>query len=77
VIEEVVIGALGASSRSELMQRPISGSLSVRTATQLERNRTSGFDYEPAANSVLFFGAAAPTVGSRYESAYHFFSYID
>jgi MYXO-CTERM domain-containing protein len=77
VIEEVVIGALGASSRSALDRRPISGSLTARTAMELARNRSNGFDYEPAGNSVLFFGAAAPMVGSPYEAAYQFFNYID
>ncbi len=77
VIEEVVIGALGASSRSALERRPISGSLTARTMMELARNRQNGFDYEPAANSVLFFGASAPQVGSPYEVAYQFFNYID
>jgi hypothetical protein len=77
VIEEVVIGALGASSRSTLDRRPISGSLSVRTMVELQRNRANGFDYEPASNSILFFGRAAPTVGGAYESAYQFYNYID
>ncbi|MBE2252856.1 MAG: VWA domain-containing protein, partial [Myxococcus sp.] len=77
VIEEVVIGALGASSRSALERRPISGSLSARTTMALMRNRSNGFDYEPAANSILFFGMAAPTVGGPYDAAYQFFNYID
>ncbi|MDP3504190.1 MAG: MopE-related protein [Myxococcales bacterium] len=77
VIEEVVIGALGASSRSALERRPISGSLAARTMMELLRNRSNGFDYEPAANSILFFGAAAPSVGGPYDAAYQFFNYID
>ncbi len=77
VIEEVVIGALGASSRTPMERRPISGSLSARTTMPLERNRTNGFDYEPAGNSLLFFGQAAPMVGTPYDAAYQFFNYID
>ena len=77
VIEEVVIGALGASSRSSLVRRPISGALSVRTMAEIPRNRTSGFDYEAAGNSILFFGMAAPAVGAPYDAAYQFFNYID
>jgi hypothetical protein len=77
VIEEVVIGALGASSRSALEKRPISGSLAARTTMVLERNRQNGFDYEAAANSVLFFGPSAPAVGAPYDVAYQFFNYID
>ncbi|MBL8941008.1 MAG: hypothetical protein JNM69_41075, partial [Archangium sp.] len=77
VIEEVVIGALGASSRTPMERRPISGSLTARTTMPLERNRTNGFDYEPAGNSLLFFGQAAPMVGTPYDAAYQFFNYID
>jgi hypothetical protein len=77
VIEEIVIGALGASSRSALAKRPISGSLAVRTMMQVARDRVNGFDYEPTSNSVLFFGPSAPTVGADYEAAYAFWSYLD
>jgi hypothetical protein len=77
VIEEVVIGALGASSRTALERRPISGSLTARTTIELKRNRSRGFDYEPAANSILFFGDIAPRVGGMSDAAYQFFNYID
>ena len=39
--------------------------------------RSHGFDYEPAGNSLLFFGQAAPMVGTPYDAAYQFFNYID
>ncbi|MCA2979280.1 MAG: hypothetical protein INH37_13410, partial [Myxococcaceae bacterium] len=78
VIEDVVIGALGASSRSSLLRRPISGALSVRSASKaLARNQTSGFDYEAANNAILFFGSAAPPVATPYDTAYQFFLYIN
>ncbi len=78
VIEEIVIGALGASSRSALMKRPISASLAVRTdaVASVARSRSNGFDYEPGNNSILFFGQAAPKVGANYDAAYAFFQYI-
>ena len=77
VIEEIVIGALGASSRSMLDKRPVSGSLSVRSDMRaISRTRSNGFDYEPGNNSVLFFGSAAPKVGAPYDAAYAFFQYL-
>ncbi len=77
VIEEIVLGALGASSRSMLDKRPVSASLSVRSeAAGISRSRSNGFDYEPGNNSVLFFGKAAPKVGAPYDAAYAFFQYI-
>lgn len=77
VIEEIVIGALGVSSRTPLMRRPISASIAVRSGTSLiKRSRSNGFDYEPSNNSVLFFGAAAPRIGGDYDSAYAYFEYI-
>ncbi len=75
VIEEVLFGALGASSGSELMRRPVSGSLAVRTTMQLVRARSSGFDYDPRGNTILFFGAL-PATGSMFDAAYAYFQYI-
>ncbi len=77
VIEEIVIGALGASSRSSLVKRPISNSLAIRSDMKaITRSRSNGFDYEPGNNSILFFGPAAPKVGAAYDAAYAFFQYI-
>jgi MYXO-CTERM domain-containing protein len=59
IISEVVLGASGAATRSPLAFQPVSASLSVRVASDLPRARSSGFDYDPAANSVLYFGQAA------------------
>jgi hypothetical protein len=77
VIEEIVIGALGASSRSALGKTPISASLSVRNAMiPVQRSRSNGFDYEPGSKSILFFGTSAPKVNDPYDTAYAFFQYI-
>jgi MYXO-CTERM domain-containing protein len=78
VIEEVLVGALGASSRSPLTRRPISGSLSVRVGTNVvPRNRISGFEYEPTSNNILFFGSTSPPIGGTFDVAFAFFSYIE
>ncbi|HEY1089176.1 MAG TPA: vWA domain-containing protein, partial [Archangium sp.] len=60
VVEEILFGAIGASSRARLMDRPISGSLQVKTDMLVPRARQNGFDYDPANNTVLFFGASPP-----------------
>jgi hypothetical protein len=78
VIEEVLVGALGASSNSPLTRRPISGSLSVRVQNAvMARNRTLGFEYEPSSNNILFFGRAAPPIGGSFDAAFAFFNYIE
>ncbi len=76
VVEEILFGSIGASTRSPLEKRPISGSISVDTTMPVPRARTNGFDYDPASNSVLFFGAVPPA-GSHFKAAYAFFNYID
>jgi hypothetical protein len=76
VVEEILFGAIGVSSRSPLLKRPISGSLSVETNQKVPRARTNGFDYDPATNTVLFFGAV-PQAGAKFKAAYGYFTYID
>jgi hypothetical protein len=71
-IQEVLLGALGAASRSPLGVRPVSATLAVRTTTDISRSRQNGFDYDPAANTVLFFGAV-PTTGTPFQVTYQFF----
>jgi hypothetical protein len=75
VIEEVLFGALGASSGARLNRRPISGSLSVRTTQILPRARNNGFDYDPNRNTVLFFGSL-PATGAGFEAAFASFNYL-
>ena len=72
-IEDVLLGALGAASKSPLEYTPISGTLSVRTDQLIPRSRKSGFDYEPAGNSILFFGMVPPT-GTTFDVAYSAFT---
>ncbi len=77
LIEEVLVGALGASNESRLERRMVSASLAVRVEmSPIERSRAKGFDYELGANAVLFFGSASPRVGAPYETAYSFFGYV-
>lgn len=75
VVEDVLFGALGSASKSPLNNRPISGSLSVRTSMKLPRGRQNGFDYDPAGNTVLFFGSV-PSAGANFDAAYSFFQGI-
>ena len=66
--------AAGAASLTQLMDQPISGSLEVQLPQSLiPRGRQNGFDYEPSANSILFFGAAAPPEGTRFRVSYRRF----
>ncbi|MCC7384489.1 MAG: VWA domain-containing protein [Deltaproteobacteria bacterium] len=70
-IEEILIAAAGEASLTTLRDQPISGSLEVQLpAFLIPRDRQDGFDYEPAANSILFFGQAAPPVGTTFRVAY-------
>ncbi|MGV3622747.1 MAG: MopE-related protein [Archangium sp.] len=76
VVEEILFGAIGASSRARLRNRPISGSLAVKTDVVVPRARENGFDYDPANNTVLFFGATPPA-GVDVTTAYGTFVYLD
>lgn len=69
-----MVAAAGAASLTQLANQPISGSLEVQLPERLiPRARTSGFDYEPAANSILFFGDAALQEGTRFRVSYQRF----
>ena len=76
IISEVVLGASGAASRSPLQFQPVSASLAVRVTGDLSRARSNGFDYDPAANSVLYFGQAAH-VGTTSKVVYYAFVAIN
>jgi len=71
-IQEVLLGALGAASRSPLVRQPVSSTLAVRTGVDVGRSRSNGFDYDPSANTVLFFGSV-PAQGTPFQVAYQFF----
>ncbi len=75
IVQEVVVGSLGAASKSSLTDRPISSSLAVRTTVQVPRSRTMGFDYDPGGNTVLFFGSVPPE-GTHFDAAYSYFAVI-
>ncbi|MBL8957162.1 MAG: hypothetical protein JNK82_40690, partial [Myxococcaceae bacterium] len=75
IVEEVVVGSLGAASRSPLADRPVSSSLAVRTGMPVPRSRILGFDYDPGGNTVLFFGSVPPE-GTRFDAAYSYFAVI-
>ena len=76
VVEEILFGAIGASSRARLMSRPISGSLAVKTTMMVPRARQNGFDYDPANNTLLFFGASPPA-GTDVTAAFAQFFYLN
>ena len=70
-IDEILLAAGGAASRTALAVRPISGSIEVSRPDRLiTRSRLDGFDYEPTANTVLFFGDASPDVGTQFRISY-------
>ncbi len=76
VVEEILFGAIGASSRATLASRPISGSLATQTTVPVPRARQNGFDYDPANNTLLFFGVSPPA-GTDVTVAYATFVYIN
>ncbi len=76
VVEEILFGAIGASSRATLTSRPVSGSLSAKTNDLLLRARVNGFDYDPANNTLLFFGVSPPA-GTDVTASYATFVYIN
>ncbi|MFH1810153.1 MAG: MopE-related protein [Pseudomonadota bacterium] len=83
-ITAILIGAAGAASRSPLLRQPVSNSLAVKVQrtgvfVPSARSRDEGFDYEPGANGILFFGdqQTLPPAGSLFEVAYQYFAYIE
>jgi uncharacterized protein (TIGR03382 family) len=76
VVEEILFGAIGASSRARLRSRPISGSLAVKTTVEVPRARENGFDYDRANNTLLFFGASPPE-GTDVKAAFASFLYLN
>ena len=76
VVDEILFGAIGASSRARLPSRPISGSLAAETTMPIKRARVDGFDYDPANNTLLFFGTSPPA-GTDVKVAYATFVYLN
>ena len=73
-IGEILLAAGGAASQTALNVPPISGSIEVALPDSLiERSRIEGFDYEPTANTVLFFGMASPPVGTQFRISFSTF----
>ncbi len=73
-ISEILVAAAGAASTTQLQEQPISGSIEVQLGSdRVARSRSNGFDYEPTANSVLFFGEANLPVGTDFRVAYRRF----
>ena len=73
-INEILLAAAGAASEIQLNAPPIAGSIEVALPDVLiPRSRLDGFDYEPTANTVLFFGNAAPPVGTSFRISYRTF----
>ncbi len=61
----IVETVAGASSQFRLMRTPISSTLQVTVNGRVApRSRAQGFDYDPAARSVVFYGSMfRPRVG--------------
>ncbi|NJK88643.1 MAG: hypothetical protein HC923_04070 [Myxococcales bacterium] len=73
-VRGILLTAAGAASRTQLLEDPISGTIEVQLATStVARARSDGFDYEPTANSILFFGDANLPAGTRFRVAYQRF----
>ncbi|MEM6369057.1 MAG: MopE-related protein [Myxococcota bacterium] len=73
-IEEILVAAAGAASQLRLDFQPISGTIEVQRENDLTpRGRRDGFDFEPTANSLLFFGDAFLEAGTDFRVAYRRF----
>jgi hypothetical protein len=67
--------ATGVASTYRLSARPASASLRVAIGPpgqgrEVRRSRVDGYDYDPAQNSVVFYGAARPTEGDEVRIGY-------
>ncbi|MCB9654246.1 MAG: VWA domain-containing protein [Deltaproteobacteria bacterium] len=70
-IQEMLVTAAGAASQTQLDGLPISGSLEVAlTTSTVARSRVDGFDYEAAANALLFFGDGNLAEGQPFRVTY-------
>lgn len=76
VLEEIVIAAIGAASRLELSERPVSLSLKVaaghpgEVAHGVPRSLVNGFDYDPQFNRLTFYGDEVPEDGDDVAVSY-------
>ncbi len=76
-IEEILVASAGSASQILVDQQPISGSIEVQLSDRtVPRGRRNGFDYEPTANSLLFFGSANLPEGTPFRLGYQRFSRI-
>ncbi len=77
-ITEILVAAAGAASQTRLDQVPISGTIELQLATSTTaRSRLDGFDFEPTANSILFFGDAKLQPGTPFRVSYRRFRPLD
>jgi len=76
VLEEIVIAAIGAASRLDLSERPVSLTLKVATghpgeaAHDVDRSLVDGFDYDPQFNRLTFYGDEVPEAGDDVAVSY-------
>lgn len=76
VLEEIVIAAIGAASRLDLSERPVSLTLKVATghpgeaAHDVARSLAEGFDYDPQWNRLTFYGDEVPEDGDDVAVSY-------
>ncbi len=68
----IVDAVAGATSQFQLERSPITSTIKVRVrGMDVPRSRASGFDYDPASRSVVFFGSAfRPAMGDEVVISY-------
>jgi len=71
-MDRIVAAVIGATSPYRLERQPITSTLKVRVRGQeVPRSRVDGFDYDSAANSVVFFGTThRPRMGDEVVISY-------
>jgi len=73
-IDAIIRAAFGAASTYTLDPPPITHTIRVVVdGTLLERSSSDGFDYDAAARTLVFYGAARPTPDSEIFVSYQFF----
>lgn len=71
-MDRIVATVIGATSPYQLERTPITSTIKVRVrGRDVPRSRLDGFDYDPSANSVIFYGATyRPAAGDEVALSY-------
>jgi hypothetical protein len=74
LLDDIMRAAFGAASTFLLDPPPIAHTIRVvLDGTVLDRSRINGFDYNPAAQSLVFYGEARPDLDSELIVSYRYF----